>query len=48
MGPKDVKKLDTVPMMCVKRICGDNSLGRDKYHHYQHYRIPFYYYDEKP
>ena len=29
IGPKDVKKLETAQMTCLKRICGDKSWGRD-------------------
>ena len=29
IGPQDVKKLETAQMMCLKRICGDRSWGRD-------------------
>jgi hypothetical protein len=29
VGPDDVKKLETAQMMCLRRICGDRSWGRD-------------------
>jgi hypothetical protein len=29
IGPDEVKKLETVQMMCLRRICGDRSWGRD-------------------
>jgi hypothetical protein len=29
IGPDDVKKLETAQMMCLRRICGDRSWGRD-------------------
>ncbi len=30
--PKDVKKLETAQMMCLRRICGDRSWGRTSTH----------------
>jgi hypothetical protein len=29
IGPKEVKKLENAQMMCLRRICGDRSWGRD-------------------